>query len=283
MHMLKISKIASRNKGASLFVVLTITSLVFLIAGSNTIRINPKQLGFSFLSVIQRGFTDTGRFFARTVNSIGELKKLKQEYTGLQKEMDRYRVIERDLVELKQENTALRNQLDFADKLQFEKIPAEITAKDPGNLFSAIIIDKGSIHGIKVDMPVIAYQDGFHGLIGKVVEVGPVSSKIKPVFDRSCFVAARLQDSRFDGLVYGLGLEQDFLIMQYVKKHARNEIKYGDLVITSGMQSLYPKGIYIGRVRAIHAKEYEPSLNLDLEPVIDFSRLEFVFVLGNAQ
>ena len=68
-------------------------------------------------------------------------------------------------------------------------------------------------------------------------------------------------------------------MLKYVKKRARTEIRYGDLLITSGMSSIYPEGIYIGRVRTIGAKEYESTLALTVEPIIDFSKLEYVFVL----
>jgi len=67
--------------------------------------------------------------------------------------------------------------------------------------------------------------------------------------------------------------------MSYVNKNGKERISYGDIVITSGMKSIFPKGIYIGRVRSISAREYETSLQLEIEPTVDFSRLEYVFIL----
>jgi rod shape-determining protein MreC len=90
-------------------------------------------------------------------------------------------------------------------------------------------------------------------------------------------VGARLLTSHYEGLVNGSGDES--VTMKYVKRYARSNIRYGDIVVTSGMKSLYPSGIFIGAVKAIHAREYDTSLELELEPVIDFSRLEYVFVL----
>jgi hypothetical protein len=71
--------------------------------------------------------------------------------------------------------------------------------------------------------------------------------------------------------------------MRYVKKIAIDAFGYGDLVVTAGLGGIYPKGINIGRVRIIRARDYETSLELEIEPIIDFSRLEYVFVLRAAE
>ena len=69
------------------------------------------------------------------------------------------------------------------------------------------------------------------------------------------------------------------LSLRYVKKRAKDEIQYGDLVVTSGYQSLYPRDVIIGRVTRIMAADYQTSLDIDVEPVLDFARLEYVFVV----
>jgi rod shape-determining protein MreC len=71
--------------------------------------------------------------------------------------------------------------------------------------------------------------------------------------------------------------------MSYVKKLALNEVQYGELVVTSGMGQLFPQGIHIGRVREMTAIGYEASLELEVEPIADFSRLEYVFILDTEQ
>ncbi len=68
--------------------------------------------------------------------------------------------------------------------------------------------------------------------------------------------------------------------MNYVKKIAKDKIAYGDLVVTSGLGGLYPKGINIGRIRDITAPTYETSLVLQVQPIIDFDRLEYLFLIG---
>ncbi len=268
-----------KNRTGLLLALFLTVSVVLLSFTGKKIHFRPQEVGMSVMSVFQIGFSEVGDFFARTVRSVHELQVLQKEYEELQNRLENYRTLERDLVELKDENRRLTEQLEFSKRISMSHVAAEIIAKDPGNLFNTIVINKGFRHGVTSDMPVMAFQDGFYGIVGKTVNVGLLSSEVLPLFDRRSNVAARLQNARYEGLVMGLGRNEQLLVMKYVKKRARSEISYGDLVITSGMSSVYPRGIYIGRVRSIEAKDYELSLTISLEPVIDFSKLEYVFVL----
>jgi rod shape-determining protein MreC len=100
-----------------------------------------------------------------------------------------------------------------------------------------------------------------------------------PIFDYQCFISSRLDTSRYEGLVNGQGSYDSPLVMKYVKKRARDEIKIGDLVVTSGENYTYPKNVPIGFVSKTSGQDYETSLTLEIEPLIDFSRLENVFIL----
>jgi len=93
-------------------------------------------------------------------------------------------------------------------------------------------------------------------------------------------VSSRVDSTRDEGLVQGEGKDRGTLVMNYVKKIAKNKITYGDLVVTSGLGGLYPKGINVGRIRDITAPTYQTSLVLRVEPIIDFDRLEYLFLIG---
>jgi hypothetical protein len=67
--------------------------------------------------------------------------------------------------------------------------------------------------------------------------------------------------------------------MKYVKKRAKDEAQFGDLVVTSGYESIYPPDVAIGRIKKFKTLDYETSLEVDIEPVLDFARLEYVFVI----
>jgi rod shape-determining protein MreC len=100
-----------------------------------------------------------------------------------------------------------------------------------------------------------------------------------PIFDANSLVAARFSVSRFEGIVEGQGSPENPLLMRFVPKRAYEEINIGDMVISSGMGGVFPSGINIGRVYGVNALEYETTLEVEIKPVIDFSRLEYVFLI----
>lgn len=237
------------------------------------ISFKPKQVGLDFFSICQRGIVGTGKFFSQTAGSISELRNLKKEYNTLLKEYAEYQQMKQDYEHLEQENSMLKEQLGFREEGSMTKIPAVVIGGETNNFFKSFIINQGSSKGIKKDMPVIAYVDGYQSLVGKVVEVGTFSSVVKPITDSSLYVPAVLQKFRYRGLVNGL-------VMDFVSREASSRINCGDLVVTSGFNGSYPENIYIGKVKSISGKEYETSLRLELEPFVDFFRLEYVFVLA---
>ncbi len=266
---------------AVLIVLLIISVLLILFTG--TLKDGAgRELGSRAALGLQRIF---GRASDRIHDGFGSLKKLREMREQYEVALDRlsaYQGLERNVVELKRENDELREILGFSAGIEQEHIPARVIAGDPSNLFSTITVDVGTYDGIRVGMVVTAFQDGFFGLLGKVVSVGTKSSQVRPLVDPDNYVAARLQQGRWEGLVEGRGDDSGGLLMRYVPKTAGSEIAVNDLVVTSGMQSVYPPGIYIGRVQEVRSREYSNSLEITLVPIVDTSRTEYVFVLQGA-
>ena len=275
----RLRRFVSQHRNAVVFVVLITISTIAIGTQSGSVSSASKQVGFSVFSSLQSGVAEVGYYFKNFFNSIGELRRIRQEYEVLQERVAEYQTIERDLIDLQKENVQLRELLDFSEKTTLSHVAARIIAKEPGLLFDGFTINRGRSHGISDDSPVIAYAEGFSSLVGKVVELTDSSAKVLPIIDRSCFVAAKMRESRYEGLVHGLGSSEDRVEMTYVKKQAKNRIQFGDLVVTSGFRSIYPEDLYIGRVDAIRAPEWESSLTLQIRPLVDFTRLEYVFVL----
>ncbi|MDR1894327.1 MAG: rod shape-determining protein MreC [Spirochaetales bacterium] len=278
---MRLSRLFKKNKEIKLFSFLILFSLVCLGFSTRTLTFKPAQWGFTVLSVVQRGISEIGRFVSGTLNSIAELRRLRSEYQELLDRMKDYENLRQDVEKIQGENTRLRAELDFPKSPGYRYISAEVIAKDPVNLFETIVVNKGREAGVREGQAVTAFQEGIEGLVGRIVETGPLSSKVRPIYDRASYISARLMRSRFDGLVQGSGMQNDLLELAYVSKSARREIQYGDLVVTSGFNSLYPKDIYLGRITSIHSREWESSLIILLEPVINFSRLEYVHILSS--
>lgn len=265
---------------AVFFVLIIICLSMLTYSGSQNETFKPKKAGMDILSMCQRSIAYTGRFFTGTVNSIAELHTLRKEYQELTKQMEEYQFMEKNYLELFKENQELKRQLGYMAEGEIEKISATILGGKTNNFFSSVIINQGENKGIRKNMPVIAYSGGFPCLVGKVVETSRYSSIIKPITDHSFYVPAKLQKLRYEGLVRGSGPAMDSpLTMNYISKRMKNDIAEGDIVVTSGNNDIYPENIYIGTVSGISAKEYESSLELELQPFIDFHSLKYVFVL----
>jgi rod shape-determining protein MreC len=264
---------------AYVFIALALVSLVVLFFSSRSVMAGFKDFGLSLFSGLRGGIYEASSTVSRTVLSIRELAALRQDYNELTEQLARYEQLERSAAEIRQENSRLREQLGFSRTLGYRYVAAELIARDPDNLFSAFAINKGSHSGVEVNMPVIAYQNGVRGLAGKVIQAGVFESLVMPLYDTSSFVASRLASSRYEGIVEGQGDPDLPLVMRFIHKRARNEINLGDLIVSSGLGGIYPAEINIGRVSKILYQENEISMEVELEGTIDFSRLEYVFVI----
>jgi rod shape-determining protein MreC len=264
---------------AYVFAALMLFSFSLLFLSTRSFILNFKNMGLSVFSGVRGGVYEISSLVSRTVLSVRELADLRREHTELLRRLARYEELERSNAEISQENIRLREQLGFARTIRYHQIPAEIIGRDPDNVFSALVINKGKHSGVANDMAVIAWQDGTQALVGKVIQAGAFESLVMPLYDLSSLIASRFSVSRYEGIVEGQGGPDTALLMRFIPKRARDEINVGDMVISSGMGGVYPAGINIGRIRGVSYLEYEISMEAELNPVIDFSRLEYVFVI----
>ena len=278
--MSKFRNFTKKNRTGLFLILYIVISLILLTFFGSGAKIRPQEAGQAVFSVFQHGISAIGKVISNTVNSIGELKELRSDYKELQKKVAEFENIGRSLEELEKENRILREKLDISENIVYKNIPAQIIGKDPSNFFTALTINKGLKHGIRINMPVIAIEDNKTILVGKIIEAGYLTSMIRPLFDLSSYVAARFQDSRYDGLIEGTGTPAKNLLMRYVNILAKDKIKYNDLLITTGYNDIYPEGIIIGRLKKIIPQQWESSLLIEVESAVNFSVLEYVFVLN---
>lgn len=145
--------------------------------------------------------------------------------------------------ELISENERLRGLLNFKKKIGFNTISAEVIARDPNDWLSSFVINKGKGDGIKKDSAVCASK----GLLGKVVELGEHTSSVMLLSHPAFKAGGMVKKSRINGIVVGAG--KGLVKMKYIPIDA--EVKTGDTVVTSGMSSIFPKGIAIGEVISV--------------------------------
>jgi len=267
------------NATVYVFISLTLISIFLLMFSSSGFIFNVKNMGLSLFSGVRGGIYELASLVSRTVLSVKELAELRKEHAELLKQLEHYEELQRTNAEIYQENIRLREQLGFSRTLRFRRIPAQVSGRSPDNLFSAMSVNKGSYAGVSANMVVVAWQNGAQALVGKVIQTGAFESLVMPIFDINSLVSSRFSASRFEGIVEGQGNSEAPLLMRFVPKRAIDEINTGDLVISSGMGGVFPAGINIGRVGRVNVPEYESSLEVEIIPVIDFSRLEYVFLI----
>ena len=262
-----------------LLTLLLIISSVLLTFSGGRFIVDFKSVGFSVASGTENAVHSVSSFVTDAVSAVRELADLRSKYLALSEKLKDYELLQRSNADIRRENRELKELLGFADTITYKNIPAQITGFDPDNLYSGIIINRGAKHGVRKNMPVLAFQGSNVGLVGKIVQTGRDSSMIIPIYDYQCYVAASVQTTKHRGLVNGQGAADLPLIMQYVQKRAKDEIGIGDRILASGENNLFPKDSPIGVITGIKVHDYETYLELTVQPIIDFSRLDYVFVL----
>ncbi|MBM3249238.1 MAG: rod shape-determining protein MreC [Candidatus Omnitrophica bacterium] len=189
----------------------------------------------------------------------------------LRKETDflKARLIERE--EAVKENARLKELLSLKQKSPYKMVASRVIARSPDSWSSHIIIDKGRSSGVRRGMAVVNYL----GLVGRVIETTQFTSKVLLVTDPDLGVSGLDQRSRQEGLVSGtLGAN---LIMRYLPQDA--DVKPGDAIVTSGLSSVYPKGILIGKVIETGREYSGLSLYALVKPAVSLAFIEEVLVI----
>ncbi|MBD5399024.1 MAG: rod shape-determining protein MreC [Treponema sp.] len=261
-------------------VILILSSGMMLAFSSGSFVVNFKTIGFTVFSTIQKEVHALSKGIMNMFTAGHELVKLRRDYDALVKKLENYEQMRRSNTGIRKENERLREQLKFSNSLEEKNYPAQIIARDTDNIDAYFTIDKGSSSGIKKNMPVIAYQDGNSGLVGKIVQVGKFTSIVMPVYNVNCTVSARIQNTRNIGLVSGKGNYEGTLSMKYIRKRVLPELHFGDVIVTSGENNNYMRDLPLGTISKISVTDYNSSLDIELLPIIDFSRIENVIVVN---
>jgi len=159
----------------------------------------------------------------------------------------------------------------FRAQREIPMVPANVIHQDLSAWFQSLIIDQGAAAGIRPGMPVITDS----GVVGLVSGTTPGASKVLLIVDPQSRVDAYVERTRARGTVRGnSGHEADF---EYVLR--QENIEEGDLLLTSGLGTVYPKGLVVGRVASVDRKTSGLFLSARIAPAVDFTRLEEVFVI----
>ncbi|HHW02026.1 MAG TPA: rod shape-determining protein MreC [Thermoanaerobacterales bacterium] len=208
-----------------------------------------------------------------TIPEIFALKKQNEELLKQVRELEQYK---QRFLEYQRENINLRSMLGLKQRnFQYELEAAEVIGRDPGNWFNVILIDKGENNGIKKDMAVITDQ----GLVGYTISVGKNYAKVLLITDDRSSVSAMIERTRDNGILKGTidPAPRGYVKMVFLPQEA-NIVK-GDIVISSGLGGIVPKGIVIGEVVEAKKEPYDLMQYAIVKPEVDLQKLEQVFVI----
>ena len=179
-----------------------------------------------------------------------------------------------------QEAERLRDLLALRKAMPLETLAAQVVGRDGVPWFRTLTIDKGESDGVALDDPVVSPT----GVVGRVFAVGPRAARVQVLLDRDGGAGVLVERSRVPGVVSGQvsGPESgaEDLVLNYVPERA--DVVVGDVVVTSGLDQIYPKGLVVGRVRFV-GKGAGLFRDIRVEPSARFDRIEEVLVVRQAR
>jgi rod shape-determining protein MreC len=222
------------------------------------------SLPFGAIAAIERSVSDIWQGYL-------DLRQVYQENRGLR----------REIMFLRGQNSALREQavaaerlaslLEFKARIPSRTVAAQVIGRDTNNLYRGIVLDKGEREGVRPEMGVITPV----GVVGRVIKSSPSSSVVLLVSDPHNAITGIVQRSRDEGIVEGT-------------PHGRARIKYlpllssvrvGDTVLTSGLTGGFPRGLVIGSVIGFEREEGALFQSAEISLEADLSKLEDVLVI----
>jgi rod shape-determining protein MreC len=261
-----------KQRPGTIFGVAVVLHVIIISTQVNTASGMPllRSVTFGAFAELQRLITGgltgvydiwTGYIALRGVND--ENAALRQQLQDLQIKLQEERA-------LAQRTEDLRQLLELRERAELETTAAEIIAAGASPEFRTVTIDKGTNDRVDADMAVLSPS----GVVGRVILPSLRASKVQLLIDRNAAAGAIIERSRAQGIVVGSGGEE--LRMDYVPGTA--DVKTGDLVVTSGIDGIYPKGFVIGTVETAN-RGPGTYHEIRVRPAVDFSRLEEVLVV----
>ena len=256
-----------------LLVVITANIIILSVSSRRYSPHGFGRIGIFFVAPFQNVVVGAVKFIRDTWNNYFILISVAKENERLKKELDAstYQNSLRKEVELA--NARLRHLLDFQKNKPGNFLAAEVIGRDPSPWFKTIIIDKGSSEKVVRGVPVVIPD----GIAGQVIDVSPHYSKVLLINDRNSSVDALVQRIRARGVIKGDSI--DLCHLKYVLR--KHDMQVGDVIISSGLDGVFPKGLNIGYVSGIVKRNSGMFQEVTVTPYVDFEKLEEVLVLIN--
>lgn len=202
--------------------------------------------------------------YFQLINVREENAQLKAAVDSLKMENSRY-------IEMLSGHKRLEELLQFKQSMSETSLASRVIGLDPTGWFKSVIIDKGKDEGVRLDMSVV----NANGIVGRVVSVSPNYAKVLLIIDQNSAVDCLVQRSRERGIA--VGLSTDICKLNYVQKSG--DVAVGDIIVSSGLADIFPKGLPVGEVLNVKDVPGELFKDIDIRPAVNFSKLEVVLLI----
>lgn len=208
-------------------------------------------------------------------SSISSMRTAQSENDILKQRIQELEVEVQNNKSLTFENERLKSLLQLKEEIGYKFLPAQIIGRDTSVWFDTSIINRGSLDGVKLNMPIVTNG----GLVGRVTAVSPLTAQVSLITkDKSGLgaVIGALGTSNALGVVSGSG-KTEILEMGYVPGSV--EVKVGENVYTTGQDGIYPAGLKLGEVSEVRAGSASEALKIYIQPSAKLSSMQEVAVL----
>ncbi len=195
-----------------------------------------------------------------------ENDRLTREISGLKRE-------KAVLQNTEKENQRLRQLLGFKSQQEFPTVTAQVIGADAVGWYQTILLNRGTDDRIEPKMPVVVAE----GVVGKVVKNSGGMSQVMLITDPDLSVDCRVVRTRDRGLLSGNGSRASGCVVRYLD--LKSEVLAGDDVVTSGLDGVFPRGLPLGKVKAVRKGAQSLFLEAMVAPAVDFPGLEEVLVI----
>ncbi len=207
--------------------------------------------------------------------SISNLRSAQSENDQLKQSVEELQVEIKQKGELASENQRLRALLDLKEQSKYKVLTARIIGRDPSAWFDASIINRGSLDGVVLNMPVVT--DG--GLVGRITAVGPLTSQVDLITHNKSGLGAvigEIGESNALGVVSGTS-SKDLLEMKYVPGSV--DVQVGQSVFTTGQDGIFPAGLKVGEIVSVVTGSATTPHQILIKPAAKLNSMQEVGVL----
>ena len=256
----------------ALIVLVTATILVLALGSRQpNVATGPGRLAIALVAPFQKMINHATRSMHDIWHNYFFLVSVAQENEALRKDLGRAEALNHQNRETVMAYDRLRNLLDLKDRMRRASIAAQVISKDPSPWFQTMIVDKGADEGVDKGSPVINPD----GVVGLVIETTGHYAKVRLITDPNSAVDAIIQKNRARGIIKGG--TSGYCVLNYVQR--KHDIAVGDIVVTSGMDDVFPKGLPVGKISDIVKKSAGIFQDVTVTPQVDFERLEEVLIV----